>query len=71
MKVVKHLKDIKVPDEMSRLMDYLNENVQSRVVFERIKSKEYLLKKLKPNPIMCPYGYFEPGAKAEHFAKVI
>ena len=69
MQVVKHIKDLKVSDELSRLMDYLNENVQSRVVIEKIKDKNHMLKTLKSNNPISLQGYFEAGASVKYFLR--
>lgn len=69
MQIIKHLKDIKTTNEMSRLIEYLNENVQSRVVVEKIRNKEFLLHRIKPINSLSIYGYYEAGTKVENFLK--
>lgn len=69
MQVIKHINDLKASDEMSRLIEYLKENVQSRVVVENIQSKEYLLSQLRRKTLYCECGYFQPGASPEYLIR--
>ena len=69
MEYIKHANDLDYPDELSRLIAYVNSNVECRVVKIKIRNKDFLLKSVSPKNDFIEYNYCEPGAEAQRLKK--
>ena len=65
MEIIKHTKDLNVSADMADFISYLNESVESCVVEEKIRNREYMIQHAMGQTDLPIRSYYAPGTKLE------
>ncbi len=63
MEIIRHSKDLTLSKDMADFIGYLNESVESCVIADKIRNREYLLRYNGKQNNLPVYSYYAPGTK--------